>query len=182
VKVEEVEQPADQPQPPGLRDALSERESHRFRNLRRVGIVVIAVLVLLAALGVLGQKTTTRIATGEGYTLSVTYPSVVRPGLDVRFEIALSNPSGFGKTLTLAFKRHYFDVFDLNSVRPDADNSWSDASTIFYSWSAPPGTSFHFSLDMYAEYGEHFGVDGSTSVVVAGRPVTTVTYHTRVVP
>ena len=179
---ERLAKPEKDEAPPGLDDALSPNEARRFRNLRRIGIAAIAAIVILASIGALGQKTHTVTATGGGYTLTVTYPSVVRPGLDVRFEISVSNPSGFGKSLTLGFKRHYFDIFDLNSGRPDADNSWSDAFTIFYSWNSLQGTSFHFSLDMYAEYGEHFGVDGATSVIVGTRPVTTATYHTRWVP
>ena len=37
-------------------------------------------------------------------------------------------------------------------------------------------------LDAYAEYGEHFGLDGFTSIEVQDRPVVTARYHTRWVP
>ena len=168
--------------PPGLDGALTEPEARRFRDLRRIGIAGIILIVVLASVGVFGQKTNIVTARGGGYLLSVTYPSVVRPGLDVRFEVTVSNAKGFGKTLTISFKRHYFDIFDLNSARPDADSSWSDASNIYYSWSALPGTSFHFSLDLYAEYGEHLGLDGATSVQNQATQVVTVRYHTRLVP
>ena len=109
-------------------DALSEKEARRFRDLRRVGIAFLAAIVLLAATGLLGQKTTTAKATGGGYTLSVTYPSVVHPGVDVRFEIVVSNPNGFGKSLSIALDHHYFDLFDLNSLRPDPDSSSSNGT------------------------------------------------------
>lgn len=163
-------------------DALSEAEAHRFRNVRRLGIGFIALVVLLAATGVLGQKTARATASGGGYTLQILYPSVVRPGMDVRFEILVGNPHGFGKSLSIALDHHYFDIFDLNSTRPDADSSTSNGSTFSYTWDSPPGTSFRFSLDMYAEYGEHFGLDGFVSVLAGGVPATTVRYHTRWVP
>jgi len=150
-------------------DALSEKEARRFRDLRRVGIAFLAAIVLLAATGLLGQKTTTAKATGGGYTLSVTYPSVVHPGVDVRFEIVVSNPNGFGKSLSIALDHHYF-------------SSSSNGTALVYTWDSPPGTTFRMSLDMYAEYGEHFGLDGRTSVLAGGSPAVTVRYHTRWVP
>jgi len=163
-------------------DALSEREARRFRNFRRVGIVFLVLLVALGATGLLGQKTNTVSATGGGYTIKMLYPSAVRPGVDVRFEIEVSNPRGFGNSLSIALDRHYFDIFDLNSSRPDPDSSSSTGSTLVYTWNSPKGTTFRFSLDMYAEYGEHFGLDGATSVLAGGSPAVTVRYHTRWVP
>jgi hypothetical protein len=164
------------------KDALSEREARRFRNLRRVGIAFLALLVALGATGVLGQKSRSLSASGRGYTLTVLYPSVVRPGDDVRFEIEVSNPRGFGDSLSIGLAHHYFDIFDLNSLRPDPDSSSSNGSTLVYTWDSPKGTSFRFSLDMYAEYGEHLGLSGTTSVLTGGSPAVTVRYHTRWVP
>ena len=163
-------------------DALSEKEARRFRNVRRAGVVFLALIVALGAAGLLGQKTHSVSASGGGYTLKVLYPSVVRPGVDVRFEIEVANPHGFGDSLSIAFNHHYFDIFDLNSARPDPDSSSSNRSTLVYTWDSPKGTTFRFSLDMLAEYGEHFGLDGTTSVLAGGSPAVTVRYHTRWVP
>jgi hypothetical protein len=170
------------PLPPGLDDALTEIEARRFRNIRRIGVLGLVALIVVTAAGLLGQKTNRVTATGAGYVLTVTYPSVVRPGLDVRFEVSVFNQRGFGKSLTLSFERHYFDIFDLNSLRADADSSRADASHVYYTWNSVPGTTFHFSLDMYAEYGEHLGADGATAIVASGKPVATARYHTRWVP
>jgi hypothetical protein len=177
-----AETPPDVATPTAPNDALTEREARRFRNMRRVGIAVIAALVVLAAVGVLGQKTATIRASGGGYTLTVLYPSVVRPGLDVRFEISVSNPNGFGKSLSIALDHHYFDIFDLNSARPDPDSSTSDGRMLVYTWNSVPGTSFRFSLDMYAEPGEHLGLNGTTGVLAGGTQVVGVHFHTRWVP
>jgi hypothetical protein len=67
-------------------------------------------------------------------------------------------------------------------MRPDADSSISDGESVVYTWDAPPGTEFELSLDAGAEFGEHFGLDGFTSVIDQGRAVVTVRYHTRWVP
>ncbi len=163
-------------------DALTDGDARKSRNLRRIWIAVLVVIVALGLTGVLGQRTSTVTASKHGYRLIVTYPSVVRPGVDVRMNVIVENPNGFGKSLNIAFDRHWFDIFDLNSFRPDEDSSTSDGKSIVYTWDDPPGKKFEFVLDMYAEYGEHFGLDGSTAVVVNGVPVVTARYHTRWVP
>jgi hypothetical protein len=150
--------------------------------VRRVGVALMVVLVALGLTGVLGQRTSTVAVDGAGYRMWVTYPSVVRPGLDVRFNVALTNPAGFGRSLNLAFDRHYFDLFDLNGVRPDPDGVTSTGQADVYTWDAPPGTTFVVTIDAYVEYGEHFGLDGFTSLLIGGRSLVTARYHTRWVP
>jgi hypothetical protein len=171
-----------QPKPTAPDAPLTDGSARRSRNLRRVGIALLVVIVGLALSGILGQRTHTVVASGGGYQLSVTYPSVVRPGLDVRWNIVVVNPAGFGKSLTISVSRHYFDIFDLNALRPDADSAFSNGESVFYTWDSPPGTRFELAFDAYAEYGEHLGLDGFTSVIDQGRSVVTVRYHTRWVP
>jgi len=164
-------------------DAPDADRARRDRAWRRAGMVFIAAIVVAAAAGLLGQKTSTVTATGGGYRLTVMYPSVVRPGVDVRWNVAVHNDAGFGKTLSIAMTRRTFDDFDINSFRPDPDSSTSTGDQIIYTWNDPVGTEFVFALDAYVEYGEHFGTDASTSVVDARQqPFVTVRYHTRWVP
>ncbi len=170
------------PKPTAPDSPLTDGSARRARTLRRLGIALLLVIVGLAATGVLGQRTSTVVASGAGYQLTVTYPSVVRPGVDVRWNIVVVNPAGFGKSLTIAVDRHYFDIFDLNALRPDADSASSNGQSVFYTWDSPPGTHFELAFDAYAEFGEHLGLDGFTSVVEQGRSVVTVRYHTRWVP
>ncbi|MFN2615168.1 MAG: hypothetical protein ABR552_10190 [Actinomycetota bacterium] len=160
-------------------DPLDALRARRSRTLRRIGVAALFVIVGLAMSGVLGQRTSTVTASGGGYQLTVTYPSVVRPGLDVRWEVRVTKPGGFGPKLTLVFDRHYFDDFDLNSFRPDPDSSTSNGDQIIYSWDSPPGDTFQFSLDALVENGEHFGLNGMTAVAVNDARVATANYHTR---
>lgn len=163
-------------------DALSDGAARRARSWRRIGIAILALIVAAALSGVLGQRTSTATASGAGYHLAVIYPSVVRPGVDVRWNVRVTNPNGFGEMLSIAMSQHYFDIFDLNSIRPEADSVTSSGGSVIYSWDPPLGTVFELSLDAYAEYGEHVGLDGFTSIVVQGRAVVTARYHTRWVP
>jgi hypothetical protein len=167
---------------PTTSEAATEQGARRGRNVRRMGIAALLVFFGLGATGVLGQRTATVTAERAGYRLTVTYPAVTRPGLDVRFNVVVFNTNGLGKKVTLGFRRHYFDIFDENAVRPDPDSVTADGSTLFYSWDDPPGDSLGITIDMYSEFGEHWGVDGSTSVVVDDVPVVTARYHTRWVP
>lgn len=171
-----------QPSPTAPENPLDDGAARRARNLRRIWIGVLIALVGLGLSGVLGQRTSSLTVQRNGYRLTVTYPSVVRPGLDVRWNVVVENPNGFGPELNLAFSRHYFDDFDLNSVRPDADSALSDGESVVYTWDNVPGKKFEFALDAYAEYGEHFGLDGFTAVVVRNFSTVTARYHTRWVP
>jgi len=170
------------PLPTKPTEPLDEGKARRARNLRRIWIAALVVVVGLGLSGFLGQRTASVATSKGGYRLTVTYPAVVRPGVDVRMNVIVENPDGFGPALNLAFDRHWFDDFDLNSIRPDEDSSTSDGKSIVYTWNDVPGRKFEFVLDMYVEYGEHFGLDGSTAVVVHDRPVVTARYHTRWVP
>jgi hypothetical protein len=170
---------AARPTPTRPDDAMDARRARRARNGRRVGIALLVLIVIAALSGILGQRTRTVTTTGGGYSLAVTYPAVVRPGVDVRWEVRIEKPGGLGDSLTIAMDRHYFDDFDLNSLRPDADASVSNGDQVIYSWNALPGDTFQLSLDALAENGEHFGVWGSTAILVKGSPVATVRYHTR---
>lgn len=167
---------------PTASEVATERGARRGRTWRRAGVCALLVFLGLGVSGVLGQRTATVVVERDGYRLNVTYPLVTRPGLDVRFNVTVFNPNGLGKQLTLGFRRHYFDLFDENAVRPDPDSVTSDASTILYSWDDPPGKTFSFTIDMYTEFGEHRGLDGFTSVVVNRFAVVTARYHTRWVP
>lgn len=165
-----------------LDDAHTDASARRARLGRRVGVCGLVVLVGLSLSGVLGQKTSVVSAAAGGYTLTVRYPSVIRPGVDVRWDVSVKNTHGFGKSLRLSFPRHYFDIFDINSMRPDPDSVTSDGDQFIYTWDSPPGTAFTVAFDATVEFGEHLGLDGATSVLQNNLPVVTARYHSREVP
>jgi hypothetical protein len=161
---------------------LSERGGHRGRNLRRIGIVLVAAFVAMGTAGAFGQRTSSVSATGGGYRLTVDYPSVVRPGLPVRWNVTVQSAAGFRDPIQIAVSRHYFDLFDLNSFRPDASSSTSTGDLVVYTFEPPPGDTFTMAMDASVEAGEHLGLDAVTALRVRGVTQVQVTYHTRVVP
>lgn len=143
---------------------------------------MIVAVIALALSGVLGQRTDTVSVAGNGYRLDVTYPSVARPGLDIRWKIAVTNPNGFGDKLTIGLSQDTFDLFDFNGISPDPDSVTSTGDLLIYEWDRRPGTRFLISIDAYIEYGEHFGRTATAAVLVDDRPVLTARYKIRMVP
>ncbi|MFL5737037.1 MAG: hypothetical protein ACJ76P_06845, partial [Actinomycetota bacterium] len=81
---------------------LSPERLRRDRLGRRVMIAVLVAFVALGAADLLGSKTSVVSATGGGYTLTVTYPSVTRPGLPMRWEFEVRHPGGFSGPISIA--------------------------------------------------------------------------------
>jgi hypothetical protein len=69
---------------------VSVAELRRERLGRRVVLGVLVVFLAAGAFEVFGSKTDQASATAAGYTLTVSYPSVTRPGLPIRWEFEVN--------------------------------------------------------------------------------------------
>jgi hypothetical protein len=155
----------------------------RARTKRRIGIAALAVFVLAGATGLFGTRTGTTSATGGGYTVAVTHPTVSRPGHAVRYEVKVTHPGGFDGPIRMRFSREYFNLFDENSFGPDADSETTTGAYTIYEFSPPPGDTFVVSSDTRVEPARQRGEKGEVSVLDdSGRPVVTVRYRTRIMP
>lgn len=168
--------------PTTLPPAPSAEELRRARAARRAGIAALALFVALGALGVFGPKTSLAHAEGSGYELTVTYPSVTRPGLPIRWEIEVRHEGGFSGPIELRTTFDYIHLLDISNTEPQASSSSAGAGFIDYVFTPPPGAIFRVSMDGNAEPGEHAPQDVWTSVMVGGRAVVSVGYRTVVVP
>jgi hypothetical protein len=130
----------------------------------------------------LGAHTSVASANGEGYTLTITYPSATRPGLPIRWEIQVQHPGGFSGPLRLATTFDYLHLFDISNLEPDASSSTATGDQVIYVFHPPPGDTFRVSMDGNTEPDVHELPAAATSLVVGGRTVVQVTYSTRVVP
>src|SRR5436190_20806592 len=90
----------------------------RARTGRRVGLVLLALLVLVGASTWLGPHTSTTSVSAGGYTVVVTYPAVTRPGLPIRWEFLIRHAGGFDKDVTLSTTFDYVHLFDVSNVEP----------------------------------------------------------------
>ncbi len=156
----------------------------RARDLRRVGLTLLVVFVLLGATGLFGTRTAKASASGGGFEVTVTYPSTSRPGHAVKYEVQVRKAGGFaGEPLRMRFAADYFDLFDENGFSPDPEASTADADYDRYEFLPPPGEVFTISVDTRVEPAVQRGRSGDVAVLDGGgNPVVTVSYRTRIWP
>ena len=164
----------------GLETGLQER--HGLWG-RRVFLCLLLVVVLAGATGLLGVRTAMTSAHGAGYTLGVTYASTARAGLDVPWQVTISNPDGFGKEITVAVTGDYFDIFETQGFTPEPSTSVRDATTLYLTFDAPDGDVFTVDYDAYIQPSSQVGRDATVSVVDPElRPLVSVDIDTRLLP
>lgn len=157
----------------------------RARNGRRVGIVVLALLVLAGASGVLGTRTVSSRAAGAGYEIVVTHPGVSRPGHAVRFDVEVRRAGGFDPSgpVRLRFLSAYFDLFDENALTPQPEAETSDGRYTYAEFAAPPGDVLLVSVDTRVEPARNRGERGAVALLDDdGASLVEVSFRTTVVP
>jgi hypothetical protein len=166
-----------------LPEARPETEIRRARRLRRIGITVLTLFVLAGAVGLFGTRTGDTAATAGGYTVTVTHPTLSRPGHAVRYQVTVTHAGGFSGPIRMRFLSSYFDLFDENSFGPQADSETTTADYDLYEFSPPAGDTFVVSSDTRIEPARQRGEKGEVSVLDdGGRPIVTVRYRTRIWP
>jgi hypothetical protein len=154
----------------------------RDRWIRRSAIASLCLVLVLALLGTLGARTATVSTQAGGYRLDVTYPAITRPGLPIRWEIAVEHPGGFQGPIQLATTFNYLHLFDISNTEPDAAKATASSDAVIYTFAAPEGDTFQVSMDGNTEPGFHEVPPATTTLMVDGTSIASVTYATRVVP
>ena len=156
----------------------------RARAARRLFFVLLCLLLLAAFAGVLGVRTGEATASGGGYQVSVTHPSVIRPGLATHVTIELRRERGFPGVVTLAVASSYLDIFDENGLDPDPVQAATDDERVIWTFDPPPeGDTMTVSLDVRIEPGVQLKrAEGTVEVLENGHAVATVDFRTLVLP
>ncbi len=155
----------------------------RAHRLRQAFFVALTLFLLAAALGAFGVRSRTVSASGGGYTLSVTYGNVSRPGLATPWSVEIIKPGGFDGPVTVALASKFFDAFDENGFEPDAVSSTSDGEWTVLEFDPPEGDTLALSFDAGVEPAVQFKrVRGGSRILEDGKPVVEVTYSMWVVP
>jgi hypothetical protein len=163
-------------------ERLTEPVLRRQRTRRRIGLTLLAVFVLAGMVGLLGSRTDVASATASGVTLTVTYPSVTRPGLPIRWEFLVHRDGGFDGPIELRTTFDYLHLFDISNLEPEPSSSTGTAGEVIYTFDRPDGEDFRVSMDGNTEPGMHEVPPATTSVVMNGTTVVSVEYLTVVVP
>ena len=165
-------------------EAVDIKRVRRVRVVRRFFVLCLTVFLLLGLTGVFGVKSTSVKDTGGGYELEVTYAKSARPGLAVPWSVEVRHEGGFDDNVIVSTTSSYFDLFDENGFDPDPESSYSAGEDIVWEFKAPEGDTLTIGLD--ARIGPSVQTlwppKATTSVLVDGEPVVSVTYRTRVWP
>lgn len=163
---------------------VSNDRVRRARNLRRAGLLVLALFVLAGATGLLGTRTSDTTVRGGGYELTVTYPRISRPGHAVKVQVQVRKEGGFEeRPVQVRYTTDYFQMFDENSFTPQPDAETADPEFTLDEFSPPPGDVLVITVDTRVEPARQRGEDGQVSILDdSGAPVLTASFSTRLWP
>lgn len=150
----------------------------RGRWARRAGVGLLAVILVLAALDLLGPRTGETSVEGGGYALAVEYPQITRAGEPAPLHVTVEATAGFGDTVQMRLCDELFDDLDFQNWYPNPAAETTVPPWIVYEFDPPPsGTTLELSLDARTAPGQ-FGEsdDCQVSVLVEDEPVVTASF------
>jgi hypothetical protein len=150
--------------------------------VRRLLVGLLTVIVLAGAAGLFGVRSSEATASNAGWTVSVTYASVARAGLDVPWTVAVRREGGFTGPVTLAVTADYFDIYEEQGLDPTPATETSDGERLIWTFDLPPGDTLAVDFDAYIQPSSQLGASGEVAVLDGGVPVVTVPFGTWLVP
>lgn len=140
-------------------------------------------VVLLALAGLFGPRKAVATAREAGYTLSLTYGSVVRSGEPVPLTLIVTSADGFTGPVTIAFDRDVFERFDFQNWYPNPAYETGNQGSVTYRFSRPPGDTLTVVLDARVaplQIGGHFSY--WVALLQAGVEVASIDFGVWVMP
>ncbi|WP_353649138.1 hypothetical protein ABLG96_20395 [Nakamurella sp. A5-74] len=151
--------------------------------LRRITLGLVALVVAVAATGLLGVHSTSVAATRGAWTLTVEYAGVARAGLDVPLQITVQHTGGFADEIDLAINRDYLLLFEQQGFYPDASASTSLGDDVLLTFDAPPeGDTFVVDFDAYVQPAAQQGARGTVAVLDGTERLVQVEFRTALFP
>jgi hypothetical protein len=155
----------------------------RARDVRRAGLAILVLVIALGLSSVLGARSATTASTARGYTLAVTHAVVTRPGLATPFRIDVGHAGGFADPVTIAVSRQMFERFDFQNFYPNPSTETGSDDYLYYEFDPPPGDRLRVSLDARTSPDQNGSAERyQVALVVAGQPVTEVSFRLVVMP
>lgn len=158
------------------------RQLRRARWARRTFLSVVFVVMAAGLAGAFGVRSATRSASGGGQTLTVTYPSVARPGLAVPYGFDLVRPGGFDGPVTVAISESYLRALDQNATDPTPAGATADGEAVRWQFDPPGGERLRVRVDARIEPGVQWSRSGWVAVMEGEEPVVRVGYRTWILP
>jgi hypothetical protein len=174
--------PAEDDQFDTLQGVPVQERGKRGTWARRSFIAALTLVILAAAVGLLGGHTSTATANGGGYRLTLEYPHIERAGIDTLWELKVVHPGGFAGGVTVAVTGSYFDLFETQGFYPTPSSTTRDANNVYMTFTKPRGNTFVVMFDAYIQPYSVFGKKATVSVMDNGVPAASIHYHTWLVP
>jgi hypothetical protein len=149
---------------------------------RRLGTVLLSVIVLAGAAGLLGVRSRTTSDDSGPWQLTVTYPQVARPGLDIPWRAQVHHAGGLPAKITLAVSTDYFRMFEEQGFYPDADSATNDGHFVYFTFTTRPGNDFMVDYDAYVQPASQIGKSAVVELLVGGSVKARVQLHTWLAP
>ncbi|TDE93868.1 hypothetical protein EXU48_10330 [Occultella glacieicola] len=149
---------------------------------RRIGTVALALVLLAALGGFLGNRVTTESAPAQGYTLTVTAATTARPGQDVPWQVRVTNPEGFGPEITIAVTAAYLEIYETQGFHPEPSETTRDGEWLYLTFDAPSGSTFVLDYDAYIQPNANLGRSGAVALVVDDARIAEVPIRTVLFP
>jgi len=154
----------------------------RHRAARRAGLAVLGLVVWLGLSNIVGLRTTSTLASVDGVSLSVTYASVTRSGLETPWRAEIRSVDGFEGPVTITTSADYFDRFDFNQWYPEPSGSSAQGDLLRLTFEAPEGDVLLVRFDGRASPTFGLGSAATTALDTDGLPSLAVSYRTVVMP
>ncbi|WP_426241726.1 hypothetical protein [Nocardioides sp. LHG3406-4] len=120
----------------------------RSRWARRVGLTLLALILLAAAVGFLGPRSADSSDSAGGLTLDVTYPQITRAGQPSPLSVTVTDEAGFGDTVRIRLCDEFFDELDFQAWYPSPSAETADGPWLYYEFDPPPsGNRLEVTLD-----------------------------------
>lgn len=155
------------------------------RGLRLTSTGLIGALVLAGLVGVLGVRTGTATAAGNGLSMSVTHAAVTRPGLATPLGVRVMTDDGSSlpASITTRIESSYLAMFDENGLAPEPSSSFQSDEWTWWTFDIPDGArTFEVSFDARLEPAVQWGEEATAAIEVGGEEVLAVDFTTWVLP
>jgi len=150
---------------------------------RRVTTGALALVLVVALTGLLGDRTAQATAEEAGWTTTVTYAASARPGLDVPFRIAVTREGGFVGPVDVVIDRAYLEIFESQRFFPEPSGETGDAGTVALTFDPPSGTdTLVVTYDAYIQPASQVGRTGWVGVEDDGAVVAVAEFRTALLP
>jgi hypothetical protein len=152
----------------------------------RLFVLFLLLICIAASIGLLGGHTTSASQTRGGYHLHLSYPGIIRPGLDTFWELKVVHPGGFKGQITVAVTATYFDLFETQGFYPTPSVTTRDGSYVYLKFTPPQGNVFTVMFDSYLQPyvapTNLFANDATVALINHGQRVAAIHYDTFVLP